>query len=42
MALNPDSLDVLDTCLVEPSLAEWSEGAPLQFERQGYFAIDPG
>jgi glutaminyl-tRNA synthetase len=39
--LNPDSLTVLETCRLEPSLAEATMGAPLQFERQGYFCPDP-
>lgn len=40
-ALNPDSLEVLSDCRLEPSLANWPEGKPLQFERTGYFAADP-
>ena len=39
--LNPESLTVLANCRLEPSLAEAEQGAPLQFERQGYFAPDP-
>ncbi len=39
--LNPDSLTVLANCRMEPSLAAAAAGAPLQFERQGYFAPDP-
>ncbi len=39
--LNPDSLEVLQECRLEPSL----EGAPplsrYQFERLGYFCVDP-
>ncbi len=38
--LNPDSLEVLRECLVEPALAEASIGEPVQFERQGYFCAD--
>ena len=38
--LNPDSLVVLDGCMLEPSLAE-PGGAAVQFERQGYFRSDP-
>ena len=38
--LNPDSLTVLEDCKLEPSLAVLPEDAPLQFERQGYFARD--
>jgi glutaminyl-tRNA synthetase len=39
--LNPASLDVLNGCKVEPSLAAAATGARFQFERLGYFALDP-
>ena len=39
-ALNPDSLRVQQAWL-EPALADASEGAPVQFERLGYFCKDP-
>jgi glutaminyl-tRNA synthetase len=39
--LNPASLEVLKACKVEPSLAGAAAGARYQFERQGYFAVDP-
>jgi len=39
--LNPNSLEVLDSCLVEPSLAGAATGSRYQFMRQGYFYIDP-
>jgi glutaminyl-tRNA synthetase len=39
--LNPDSLKVLTGCKVEPSLANAAVGQNFQFERQGYFCIDP-
>ena len=39
--LNPDSLEVLTLCLLEPSLAALSVGEAVQFERQGYFCADP-
>jgi len=39
--LNPQSLEVLQGCKVEPSLARAASGARFQFERQGYFAVDP-
>ncbi len=39
--LNPDSLEVLDGCRLEPALAEAPDGEALQFERQGYFCKDP-
>src|SRR5688572_27369888 len=40
-ALNPDSLQVLTGCKVEPSLATAAPGARVQFERNGYFCVDP-
>ncbi|MGE3537159.1 MAG: glutamine--tRNA ligase/YqeY domain fusion protein [Candidatus Tectimicrobiota bacterium] len=40
-ALNPHSLDVLTTCYLEPSLAGATPGSRYQFERQGYFCVDP-
>jgi len=39
--LNPESLDQLTGCKVEPSLAAAAAGARFQFERQGYFCVDP-
>jgi glutaminyl-tRNA synthetase len=39
--LNPDSLTVLEDCRLEPALADASPGEPIQFERQGYFCLDP-
>ena len=39
--LNPDSLEVLSDCRIEAALAEAVTGAALQFERQGYFCLDP-
>ncbi len=38
--INPQSLEVLTACRVEPSLADASPGSPLQFERMGYFCLD--
>ena len=32
---------VLDDCRLEPALAEAKPGEQVQFERQGYFALDP-
>ena len=40
MALNPDSLETLEACQVEPSLADAAPGAQFQFERLGYFCVD--
>jgi glutaminyl-tRNA synthetase len=39
--LNPDSLEVLTGCQLEPSLANRPRGERFQFERLGYFAVDP-
>ena len=39
--LNPNSLEVLETCYVEPSLKGAVAGRRFQFERQGYFCVDP-
>ena len=39
--LNPSSLEVLTACRVEPSLATARPGTPYQFERRGYFCVDP-
>lgn len=38
--LNPQSLQILSGCMVEPALARDDAGAPVQFERQGYFCRD--
>ncbi|HXZ28089.1 MAG TPA: hypothetical protein VEG08_08850, partial [Terriglobales bacterium] len=38
--LNPDSLEVLTGCKLEPSLAAAAAGARYQFERLGYFCVD--
>ncbi|MBI5878248.1 MAG: glutamine--tRNA ligase/YqeY domain fusion protein [Chloroflexi bacterium] len=40
-ALNPNSLEVLSNCWVEPSLAGAAPGSHYQFERTGYFTADP-
>jgi len=39
--LNPKSLEVLNTCRVEPSLKAAAPGSRFQFERVGYFCVDP-
>jgi glutaminyl-tRNA synthetase len=39
--LNPNSMEVLSSCLVEPSLLDAKPGSRYQFMRQGYFCIDP-
>lgn len=38
--LNPDSLTLLDNCMLEPSLAQAQPGEHFQFERNGYFCTD--
>ena len=38
--LNPNSIEVLNDCRLEPVLGEAELGAALQFERQGYFCVD--
>jgi glutaminyl-tRNA synthetase len=38
--LNPDSLKVLQGCLVEPSVKDAPAGSRYQFERTGYFCVD--
>ena len=38
--LNPDSMRVV-TAQVEPALAEFPAGSRVQFERLGYFCVDP-
>jgi len=40
-SLNPNSLEVLKSCKLEPSLAGAAPGSRWQFERQGYFCVDP-
>ena len=39
--LNPDSLVVKTGCRIEPSLASARPGGFFQFERVGYFTVDP-
>ncbi len=38
--INPQSLDVLNNCFLEPSLSEAKAGDKFQFERIGYFCTD--
>ena len=38
--LNPDSLEVVTSALVEPSVQNLEVGEPMQLERVGYFCID--
>ncbi|MEN6532251.1 MAG: glutamine--tRNA ligase/YqeY domain fusion protein [Bryobacteraceae bacterium] len=39
--LNPASLEVLSGCKLEPNVAEAAPGMRYQFERLGYFCVDP-
>src|SRR5213593_4910162 len=39
--LNPDSLKILTACRMEPGLADATPGSLYQFERHGYFSVDP-
>jgi glutaminyl-tRNA synthetase len=39
--LNPNSLETVSNCPVEPSLAGAEPGLRVQFERLGYFVVDP-
>ena len=38
--INPDSLTVLDNCLIEGGLKDAKVGDVFQFMRQGYFCVD--
>jgi glutaminyl-tRNA synthetase len=38
--INPNSLEILTDCFLEPSLAEARPGDKFQFERTGYFCVD--
>ncbi|MDP3296397.1 MAG: glutamine--tRNA ligase/YqeY domain fusion protein [Thermodesulfovibrionia bacterium] len=39
--INPNSLEVLRSCYIEPSLTGAAAGSRYQFERMGYFCVDP-
>ena len=39
--LNPNSLEILDSCKVEPTLRSLKSLDRFQFERLGYFCVDP-
>jgi glutaminyl-tRNA synthetase len=41
MNLNPQSLEIIKDCPVEPMLGEAGTGQHFQFERMGYFFTDP-
>ena len=38
--INPDSLNILNNCKLEPSLANVKMGDKFQFQRLGYFCVD--
>ncbi len=39
--LNPNSLKAIKDCFIEPSLTDAKPGDKYQFERNGYFCVDP-
>ncbi|BCL60181.1 glutamine--tRNA ligase [Desulfomarina profundi] len=39
--LNPDSMITMDRAVAEPEIAGLAPGTTIQFERQGYFCVDP-
>ncbi len=39
--INPHSLDILNNALIEPGIAQARPGDKFQFERLGYFCVDP-
>ncbi|NEV63763.1 glutamine--tRNA ligase/YqeY domain fusion protein [Thiorhodococcus minor] len=39
--INPGSLEALTHCVLEPALASAQAGERFQFEREGYFVVDP-
>jgi glutaminyl-tRNA synthetase len=39
--INPESLETLTDCRLEPSLVDMPAGTAVQFERLGYFCLDP-
>ncbi len=39
--VNPASMQVLTNCKLEPSVANAAPGAAFQFERKGFFCLDP-
>jgi len=39
--LNPESIEILTSCRIEPGLGAAAPGERYQFERQGYFCVDP-
>lgn len=39
--INPNSIEVLKDCRLEPALTDSKAGDTFQFERMGYFCVDP-
>ena len=39
--INPDSLQIIERCKVETSISSAAPGSRYQFEREGYFVVDP-
>ncbi len=39
--LNPNSLQILKNCKIEPAVKDMATNKRVQFERQGYFCLDP-
>lgn len=39
--INSESLDILSSCRIEPALKDVEHGERFQFERLGYFCVDP-
>ncbi|MCH7491946.1 MAG: glutamine--tRNA ligase, partial [Gemmatimonadetes bacterium] len=39
--INPESLKVLTSAKLEPSIRQGKPGDLFQFERQGYYCVDP-
>jgi glutaminyl-tRNA synthetase len=40
-SINPNSLEIVKSCRAEPGLSGSAPGSRFQFERQGYFSVDP-
>ena len=40
MIMNPNSLETLENCFIEPSIADAKKGEKYQFMRNGYFCVD--
>ncbi len=38
--INPDSLEILENCMIEPDLAKAAPGERFQFLRMGYYCVD--